>query len=393
VTERPLLRILFATPAYWPATAFGGPTRAAKELTEGLVRAGHQVDVLTTSLRTVDGRPAARLRSERATVCGVGVLYLATPARYRWMGITPTLPLAWPWRGRPDVVHVFGYRDVVTTLTAAWARAMRVPYVFEPLDMFVPLFRNVPLKRAFDRVLGEPVAHGADLVVACSDHEKLQLVEAGLPENRIQTRPNGFPAPSPEGGDVPGVLRSRLGLGPDEQLVLSVGRISFKKGLDLLLEAVAALEGVHLAIVGPDDGDGTLAALERQRDALGVVSRIHFVGPLDTTRPREVYGDADIFVLPSRNESFGIVAAEAVACGVPTVVTDRCGVAETLGASALVVPCSTEGIREAIAQLLAMPNLRARLAAAGPEVARANSWDLMVARQVELYRQVLANRD
>jgi glycosyltransferase involved in cell wall biosynthesis len=105
-----------------------------------------------------------------------------------------------------------------------------------------------------------------------------------------------------------------------------------------------------------------------------------------------VYGDADVFVLSSRNESFGIVAAEAVACGIPTVVTDRCGVAETLGASALVVPCSTEGIREAIAQILATPELRASLAVAGPEVARANSWDAMVARQVELYRQVLATR-
>jgi glycosyltransferase involved in cell wall biosynthesis len=391
VAERALLQILFATPAYWPATAFGGPTRAAKELTEGLARAGHHVNVLTTSLRTVDGRPAARLRSERARVGGVDVLYLATPLRYRWMGITPTLPLAWPWRSRPDIVHVFGYRDVVTTLTAAWARAMRVPYVFEPLDMFVPRFRNVPLKRAFDRALGEPVAHGADLVVACSNHEQQQLVEAGLPESRIRTRANGFPAP-PADGDGRGMLRARLGIAADEQLVLSVGRISFKKGLDLLIDAVAALEGVHLALVGPDDGDGTLAALERQRTALGAERRIHFVGPLDTTHPQEVYGDADVFVLSSRNESFGIVAAEAVACGVPTIVTDRCGVAETLGASALVVPCTTEGIREAIALLLATPELRARLAATGPEVARANSWDAMVTRQVELYRQVLAGR-
>jgi glycosyltransferase involved in cell wall biosynthesis len=389
VAER-ALQILFATPAYWPAVAFGGPTRAAKELTEGLVRAGHHVDVLTTSLRTVDGGPAARLRSERATIGGVDVLYLATPARYRWMGITPTLPLAWPWRARPDIVHVFGYRDVVTTLTAAWARTLRVPYVFEPLDMFVPRFRNVPLKRAFDRALGEPVAHGADLVVACSSHEARQLVEAGLPEPRIRVRPNGFPAPEDDGRA--GSLRAGLGLGSDERLVLSVGRISFKKGLDLLIDAVAALDGVHLAIVGPDDGDGTLNALERQRHELGLERRVHFLGALDTTHPREVYGDADVFVLPSRNESFGIVAAEAVACGIPAVVTDQCGVAETLGASALVVPCSSEAIRQAIVQLLTEPELHASLAAAGPEVARANSWDAMVVRQVELYRQVLAAR-
>jgi glycosyltransferase involved in cell wall biosynthesis len=387
VTGRRPLRILFATPAYWPATSFGGPTRAAKELTEGLVRAGNEVNVLTTSLRTVNGRPAGRARSVRSTVGGVDVLYLATPLRYRWMGITPTLPFAWPWRERPDIVHVFGYRDVVTTLTAAWARSMRIPYVFEPLDMFVPQFRNVSLKRAFDRALGEPVAHGAALVVACSSHEQRQLVEAGLPERRIRIRLNGFPAP-PAGGH--GALRARLGLDAGDQLVLSVGRISFKKGLDLLVDAVAALDGVHLAIVGPDDGDGTLAALEAQRTALAVEDRVHLVGPLDTTSPFEVYGGADVFVLPSRNESFGIVAAEAAACGVPTVVTDRCGIAETLGSAAIVVPCRTESIREAIATLIATPELRARLAAAGPEVAREHSWSAMVERQLDLYGDVLA---
>jgi Glycosyltransferase len=307
------------------------------------------------------------------------------------MGITPTLPLAWPWRERPDIVHVFGYRDVVTTLTAAWARTVRIPYVFEPLDMFVPQFRNVPLKRAFDRALGEPVAHGADLVVACSTHERLQLIEAGLPGSRIEIRPNGYPDRG--AGGERGTLRARLGLDAAEPLVLSVGRVSFKKGLDLLVEAVAALDGVHLAIVGPDDGDGTLAALEEQRTALGVEHRVHLVGALDTSDPDAVYGDADVFVLPSRNESFGIVAAEAAACGVPVVVTDRCGVAETLGDAALVVPCSAVEIREAIARILGDPELRSRLAAAGPEVARAHSWTSMVTRQLELYRQVLAGRD
>jgi len=294
----------------------------AKELTEGLVRAGHRVDVLTTSLREIGAPPASRLRTHAEIVEGVRVHYLATPARYRWMGITPTLPAQWTWRDRPDVVHVFGYRDVVTTLTAAWARALGIPYVFEPLDMFLPRFRNVPLKRAFDRVLGEPVARGAAVVVANSEHEKSQLAAAGLDARRIETRPNGFPPPRDGSG---GALRQRLRLGADDPLVLNVGRVSFKKGLDLLLEAVAPLDGTHVAIVGPDDGDGTRERLERLRGDLGLERRVHLLGPLDTSA--DVYGDADVFVLPSRNESFGLVAAEAASAGTPVVVTDRCGVA------------------------------------------------------------------
>ena len=385
------MRILFATPAYWPATAFGGPTRVTKELGERLAGDGHRVEVLTTALEAIASPPRSRYRTETVTVAGVTVQYLATPLRYRWMGITPSLPLAWPWRERPDVVHVFGYRDVVTTLTAAWARRLRIPYLFEPLDMFVPRYRNVPLKRMFDHVLGSRVAQGAEVVVACSEHEKEQLAAAGLAAARIEIRPNGYPEPQAN-GPPSGALRARLGLDPDEPLVLNVGRVSFKKGLDLLLQAVANLDGVHAAIVGPDDGDGTLERLSWLRAELGAVERVHFLGPLDTSRPREIYGDADVFVLPSRNENFGIVAAEAAASGVPVVVTDRCGVAETLGDAALVVPCRSDAIRDAVARLLDDAELRARLAAAGPDVARATSWDSVVDRQVELYRLALERR-
>jgi glycogen synthase len=75
------VRILFATPAYWPAVAFGGPTWMAKELTEALVRRGHEVEVVTTSLRAIGEPPAHRLHSSTADVAGVRVHYLATPLR------------------------------------------------------------------------------------------------------------------------------------------------------------------------------------------------------------------------------------------------------------------------------------------------------------------------
>ncbi len=379
------MRILLATPAYWPAVAFGGPTWAAKELAEALVRQGHEVDVVTTSLRAIGAAPAARRRSRTERVGGVTVHYLATPLRYRWMGITPTLPLRLA-RLHPDIVHLFGYRDFVTTATSWWARAARVPYLLEPLDMYLPRYRNVPLKRAFDRVLGRPVASGAALVVAVSEWERGQLVEAGLPAERVAVRPNGFPPPQPSEPD--GSLRRRVGVDAGTPLVLNVGRISFKKGLDLLLRAAGGLPGVHVAVVGPDDGDGTLQTLIALRDELGLGERVHFLGPTDERGPGEVYAEADVFVLPSRNESFGMVAAEAAAAGTAVVVTDRCGVAELLGGrGALVVPCEVEPLREAIRSLLDDPALRARLGEGGREVARATTWDDVARRQVELYER------
>jgi glycosyltransferase involved in cell wall biosynthesis len=383
------LRVLFATPAYWPAVAFGGPTWMAKELTEALVRRGHAVDVVTTSLRTVGGSPADRFRSSVQDVGGVQVHYLATPLRYRWMGITPSVPFELSRLACPDVVHVFGYRDVVTTLTAAWARRRDVPYVFEPLDMFLPRYRNVPLKRAFDRVIGAPVARGAAVVVANSELERVELVAAGLKAVRIETRPNGFPAPSDAQGS--GVLRARIGIGADTPLVLNVGRVSFKKGLDLLLRAVADLPDVHVAIIGPDDGDGTLARLTSLRSELSLDARVHFLGPSDERGPGDAYADADVFVLPSRNESFGMVAAEAAAAGTPVVLTDRCGVADLLdGRGALVTPCDAGALRDAIRRVLDDPELGRRLGDGGREVARATTWEAVAERQEELYSLALA---
>src|SRR5947199_166825 len=69
-------------------------------------------------------------RTSVATVDGARVHYLATPLHYRWMGITPTLPWWLAKLPKPDVVHIYGFRDPVTTVTAAWCRRRRIPYVF-----------------------------------------------------------------------------------------------------------------------------------------------------------------------------------------------------------------------------------------------------------------------
>ena len=347
--------------------------------------------MLTTSLRAIGTAPASRTRSTTDVIGGVRVHYLATPLRYRWMGVTPTLPWSLCRLPRPDVVHLFGYRDVVTTTTSWWARLARLPYVLEPLDMYVRRYRNVPLKQVFDRVLGRPVERAAALIVAVSEHERRQLIDAGVDHARVRVRANGFPSPGERHHEHE--LRRRIGVGPETQVVLSVGRISFKKGLDLLLRAAADLPGVHVAVIGPDDGDGTLQRLLALRDELALGERVHFLGPSDELGPVADYQGADVFVLPSRNESFGMVAAEAAAAGTASVITDQCGVAELLaGRGALVVPCAVEPIRDGVGELLADPELRRRLGKGGQDVARETSWDDVATRQVELYRLAASAR-
>src|SRR5919201_294489 len=189
--EEPPLRILFAAPAWWPSLAFGGPIPVARELVRRLVERGHTVDVVTTTLLDLEGRPTRR--GAVAELDGATIRYLATPLRYRWMGITPGLPFALARLPRPDVGHVFGFRDPVTTGTAAWLRARRIPYVFEPLGMFRPRLRKVRRKRMLDATLYSGVVRGAAVVVVSSERERDDVVASGVPGEKVRVRGSGFP--------------------------------------------------------------------------------------------------------------------------------------------------------------------------------------------------------
>lgn len=380
--------MLFAAPAYWPATAFGGPIPVMRELAAGLVGTGCTVDVVTTSLTSVNGPRSRRTRIEEHE--GLTILYTATPLNYRWMGLGPTVPLWLERRPRPDVVHVFGFRDPLGSTVAGWCRARKIPYVFEALGMFRPKLRKVWLKRALDVSLFRHVPSGAARLIACSALERDEYIAGGVAPDRIAVRPNGFPRiPRSE----PGALRSRLGISNDAPLVLAVGRVANGKGLDLLVRAVAESRGAHLAMVGPDDGHGTSAELRQLASRLDVADRVHLLGELEHGRVLVALADADVLALASAHENFGMVAAEAASAGRAILLTDRCGVAELLGPDgALIVPFDADAVRQGLGLLLADPALRTRLGEGARGVADAWPWQRVVELQKTVYDEVVRDR-
>jgi glycosyltransferase involved in cell wall biosynthesis len=376
VNDRPL-RILFAAPAWAPSRAFGGPVVAAGELVRRLVARGNDVHVITTTIMDLHSRPS--IRSSLGVVDGASVRYLSTPLRYRWMGITPTLPFALARLNRPDVAHVFGFRDPVTTGVAAWCRTAHVPYVFEPLGMFEPRLRKVRLKRLLDATLYRGVARGAAAVVVASEREASGVRACGVPSDKVRVRGNGFPAPEASlAGD--GNLRARLGIPAAAPLVLYVGRIASGKGIEHLIAALGELPEAHLVVAGPDDRHGVSTDGDR-------VHRL----PMTEEPPLELYPQADVFVLPSEGESFGMVAAEAAAAGTPVIVSDRCGVAGYFRqGEALVVPPERAAVVDAVRRVLTDEALRERLSRGGIAAAQRTSWDHVAEIQEEVYREVAA---
>ena len=342
---------------------------------------------------------ALRRMGQLATVVSVGTKpLLADDSHTEIVALAPALAFHGTPIPRPmhriarlvrdaDVVHVIGLRDPVGTIAAVTARALGIPYVIEPAGMFRRQFRSLALKRAFDFSIGRSVLVGARRIIATSAMEAEELTAGGVDAGRVGLRSNGIVAPPLR---QRGAFRARIGIAHDTPLVLTLGRIAMKKGLIPLVEVMSRIPDVHLAIAGPDSGDGTLRRLRATVDRLVLGHRVHIVAePLYGTDKADALTDADVFCLWSLHENFGQAAGEAAACGTAVVVSDQCGIAEWLGAGVEVVPCGDhDALSSRLGDLLADPARRTQLGAVGRDAALRLDWNVLAHQQLLLYEQV-----
>jgi glycosyltransferase involved in cell wall biosynthesis len=194
--------------------------------------------------------------------------------------------------------------------------------------------------------------------------------------------------PSPE------AFRERHPETRGRKIVLFLSRINFKKGLELLIpafaEATASRDDLHLVIAGPDDGfEAQARALVQQN---GVEARTTFTGHLNAERVVEALAAADVFALPSHTENFGIAAAEAIAAGVPSLLSDQIQIAPPADADGACISLSrdqemwTDEILRLLANKAEADEMRRRARAH----ARATySWDAIALRLIAMYEQAI----
>jgi glycosyltransferase involved in cell wall biosynthesis len=183
-------------------------------------------------------------------------------------------------------------------------------------------------------------------------------------------------------------LRNDLGLPPATPLVAFVGRIVDEKGIGIAIRAFADLPGAHLVAFGSGDIEHFRAVAQ----AAGVADRVHFPGHTD--RPEDVYADADVFLLPSRRDVWGIPVIEAMAAGVPVVCSSAAGAAGAAeqADAGIVVDPEPEAVAAALAALLADPERRRRLGENGKIAARRFSPAAYVGAVLQAYAAALARR-
>jgi len=297
-------------------------------------------------------------------------------------------PVKNKWDVRPILAHIRAVRrlapDVLhASLRHPWAGQYGILAGLLATHVKVVAVENSPIapRNARQRWLRRMLVRRYDAYVAVGDRvARLTESRLGLPHNSVRTIHNG--------GAIPEVTEpaARISAGP---VVGCVARLAREKALDVLLDALALLPDVNALLIG--DGPER-SALEEQAVALEVADRVVFAGW--QPEPARFFPSMDVFVLPSRFESFGLAVLEAMLAGLPVVACDVGSVGELVvdGTTGLLVPPDdASGLADALRRLLDSPELRARMGAAGRRRALELFAPEIMARQYEtLYDELLA---
>jgi glycosyltransferase involved in cell wall biosynthesis len=394
------MRILNVTATYAPFLEFGGPPVKVRALAEGLAGRGNAITVLTADWGFKERMNAEERSSAerspfgwRCVENGATAIYLPTWLRYRSLSWSPAVKRYCRAQLQNfDLAHIYGLYDFLGPAVAAACASRGIPYVVEPIGMFVPIVRNLRLKRIYHTLFGRRLFEEASAIVATSEQELEELVSGGVKREKIVLRRNGVETPA--SWPARGIFRKSLEITEDAQVILFLGRLSEKKSPDMLLRAFASLaketgkKSLRLVFAGPDEGR-MQARLADMATKLGVASQVQFAGAIFGEAKWAAYRDADVFVLPSQNENFGNTAAEAVAAGTPVVVTEQCGIAPLLAnVTGLVVPHDAGALAQAIHDLLTNAELRARLVAGCSAVTARLGWEEPVSEMETLYNKL-----
>ncbi len=392
------MRILHVTQAYFPFNARGGPAIKVRSIARALKKQGNEVVVLTADLGFGPDEIAAAKSMElrqawHSEVDGFEATYLKTRGHYRNLTVNPAvLGFCRSRIEEFDLVHIYGLYDTLGPAVAHYCHRFRVPYVLEPLGMTLPIDRGFLLKKIWRTVMKRYLGQ-ASRWIATSEIERQDLRAVGIPDHKVVLRFNGIDRENFSSLPAPGTFRKKLGLASDDKVILFLGRLIPRKGADLLIEALARIGNpqTKLVIAGPDGEGGYIDLLRQKANALGIQHRVLFLGPLYGEAQKEAYVDATVFALPSRYENFGNTAAEAIACGTPVIVSDRCGIAPLIeGRAGLVTAYETQALTQTLTDLLTNFPLYERLKSGCRDVAEKIFWDGLVREMRDLYRQTCA---
>lgn len=394
-----ILRVISTPPLAW---ATGGPARGAFELSKELVKRGNRVTILTTDLFKLNERYPIK---NPEYIDGVEII------RYKYISNI----LAWRYKifispgmikylknhvNEYDLVHLQDLISPQAIFTSKYCKKNQVNYVLTSHGSIYWLLQNSPVNHLYYKFFASKIIKNASKCIAYTPYELKQYLKLGVSEDAIKVVPPGINFSSFEELPEKGQFKNKNGIEKNQKIILYLGRIHKIKGIGLLLKSFSKVlncyNNVNLIIVGPDDG--YLPNMLNLADNLKITNKVIFTGPLYEMDKLEVYVDADIFVLPSKYESFGNVILEAMACGTPVIITEKSVIADLLLDKVIVVKHDEFSLTTEILRLLNDESLSLKLGDKGKKfVGEEFSWNNIVKKVEKLYRTVIrcenANND
>jgi glycosyltransferase involved in cell wall biosynthesis len=367
------MKVLHVIPSVAPWR--GGPSVAIRAIARGLALQGLDTHVATTN----DNQPAPLEVPLGRPVEEDGVTYHYFPRQTGFY--LCSLPFSnWLWRcaAEYDLIHIHTVFSYCSNVAAWIAHRKAIPYIIRPLGVLNrwgfenrrPLLKQMSFTLIEKRLLSRAAA-----VQYTTGQEREEAADLQFPH-----RPVIIPNPvemAPPANDLRGQFRAQYPELSDRRIVLFLSRIHPKKGLDLLLPAFAEVlrQDPRAALVIAGDGEPSLVdRLHRMASELGIANSVFWPGFLNGTRRAAAFADADLFVLPSYSENFGMAPVEAMGSGLPIVITDHVGIHQEVSEAraGIVTPASGDAIASALLLLLRDHSLR-------PEMGR-NARRLAVSR-------------
>jgi glycosyltransferase involved in cell wall biosynthesis len=260
-----------------------------------------------------------------------------------------------------NLVHTTGMWTYPPVRAASISRRRRKPYVVSPRGMLMKweMSHKAWKKRLYFYTIERERLRQSAGIHCTTRAEKEALSRFGM-ETQGFVIPNGLDMAEFEQLPPRGTLREHLGIPCDAQILLFMGRLHPKKGIEETLSTFTALSAnypnLHLVLSGPDEGEYE-AKVEQWAARNDLATRVHLTGKLQAMERLAAFSDADVFVLLSHSENFGMGVAEAMACGIPVVVSEEVGISPWVvqGNAGFSVRREGGGAARAIASLLDHP--------------------------------------
>lgn len=389
------MRILFVVGAYPPSDKHGGPPITNHCLAKALKKLGHEVFVLTTD---INGKERLDVVSGNTEWDNIGVRYC------RW--IKSPIPIHSPELGRE--LRKIGSNFDIALISSAWnsyglsasksCRKTDLPYIMYPHGSFdrTRLRRSCFKKKVFWKLFDKHIYNRANGVVALTESEanQLQAMEVKSP---ITVIPNGVLSKNISTSQSKSELQKNFCDLIDHSFILFLGRLEQIKGIDILVKAFAQIHNDFpshtLVLAGPNER-GHRQEIEELIKQYNLFDSVLFTGHVDGSVKQSLLHCAEAFVLSSYGEGLPMSVLEAMATGIPVVISDKCHIPEVQTSNAgVIVSCDPHSVANGLRKVLADPSAREIMGENGKHLINEKfTWEKVAAATETLCKQIIKSK-